>query len=201
VQDSIGNPSELIKEKIKETGIKQVHLAKKLGISPQHLNKILAKGQDKSQYLPKIAEILGLDNTLISSDNIKSISILSEHTLKSLSDGSILFEELKQSISEAWPSNRQEDYYFFGYELIENINSQLLRNDLLIFSSLLPCDMTGRIGIAFIKDKSLIFTGMLKHNQKTIMIYNEHDCIEFKPEDQLLGIAVLLERNIEKGLK
>lgn len=201
MQDSIGNPSELIKEKIKETGIKQVHLAKKLGISPQHLNKILAKGQDKSQYLPKIAEILGLDNTLISSDNIKSISILSEHTLKSLSDGSILFEELKQSISEAWPSNRQEDYYFFGYELIENINSQLLRNDLLIFSSLLPCDMTGHIGIAFIKDKSLIFTGMLKHNQKTIMIYNEHDCIEFKPEDQLLGIAVLLERNIEKGLK
>lgn len=202
MQDSIGNPSDLIKEKIKETGIKQVHLAKKLGISPQHLNKILAKGQDKSQYLPKIAKILGLaDNTWISSANIKSIPILNEHVLKSLSDGSILFEELEQRISEFWTFNKQEDYYFFGYALTENINSQLLRNDLLIFSSLLPCDMTGRIGIAFIKDKSLIFTGMLKHNQKTIMIYNEHDCIEFKPEDQLIGVAVLLERNIEKGLK
>lgn len=200
MQESIGNPSDLIKEKIKETGIKQVHLAKKLGISPQHLNKILAKGQDKSQYLPKIAEILGLEKTLIGSTDIRLIPILTENTLKSFADGSILFEELEKS-SKSWPSNIQEDYYFFGYELTQNINSQLLKNDLLIFSSSIPFDMTGLIGIAYIKDRALIFTGTLKVNQKTILIYNEHDCFEFKTGDLLIGIAIFLERNIEKGLK
>lgn len=201
MHDSIGNPSDLIKEKIKETGIKQVHLAKKLGISPQHLNKILAKSQDKSQYLPKIAEILGLDAISVESNNIKLLPILTENSLKSLSDGSTLFEELEQNTVKSWPSNIQEDYYFFGYKLVENINSQLFKNDLLIFSSSLPCDMTGRIGIAYIKDRALIITGTLKYNGKTIIIYNERDCFEFKIGDQLIGIAVYLERNIEEGLK
>lgn len=199
--ESIGNPSDIIKEKIKEAGVKQVHLAKKLGISPQHLNKILAKNQDRSQYLPKIAEILGIESISIGSINIQSIPILVENTLKSLAKGSKSFEELEQTTVHSWPSNIQEDYYFFGYKLAENINSQLLKNDLLIFSSLLPCDMTGRIGIAFIKDKGLIFIGTLKNHRKAIVIYNERDCFEFKKDDQLIGVAVHLERNIEKGLK
>lgn len=199
--DSIRNPSDIIKDKIKEAGVKQVHLAKKLGISPQHLNKILAKNQDRSQYLPKIAEILGLDAISAGLNNITSIPILSEKTLKSLAKGSILFEELEQMTVQSWPSTVQEDYYFFGYRLVENINSQLFKNDLLIFSSSLPCDMTGRIGLAFIEDKGLIFIGTLKYNRKTIMIYNERDCFEFKIGDQLIGIAVHLERNIEEGLK
>lgn len=199
--DPIGNPSDIIKDKIKEAGVKQVHLAKKLGISPQHLNKILAKNQDRSQYLPKIAEILGLDAISAGLNNITSIPILSEKTLKSLAKGSILFEELEQTTVQSWPSTVQEDYYFFGYRLVENINSQLFKNDLLIFSSSLPCDMTGRIGLAFIENKELIFIGTLKYNRKTIMIYNERDCFEFKIGDQLIGIAVLLERNIEEGLK
>ena len=197
----IGNPSDIIKDKIKEAGVKQVHLAKKLGISPQHLNKILAKNQDRSQYLPKIAEILGLDAISAGLNNITSIPILSEKALKSLVKGSILFEELEQTTDQSWPSTVQEDYYFFGYRLVENINSQLFKNDLLIFSSSLPCDMTGRIGLAFIEDKGLIFIGTLKYNRKTIMIYNERDCLEFKIGDQLIGIAVHLERNIEEGLK
>lgn len=201
MQDSTDTPSDFIKEKIKETGIKQVHLAKKLGISPQHLNKILAKNQDKSQYLPKIAEILGLEPTSVGLNNIKSIPILTASTLRSFSDGTIAFEQLEQSTFKSWPSNIQEDYYFFCYELVENIHSQLVKNDLLIFSSSLPCDMTGRIGIAFIKDKALIFIGTLKYNGKTIIIYNEQDCFEFQTGDQLIGIAVHLERNIEKGLK
>lgn len=195
------NPSDIIKDKIKEAGVKQVHLAKKLGISPQHLNKILAKNQDRSQYLPKIAEILGLDVISAGLNNITSIPILSEKALKSLAKGSILFEELEQKTVQSWPSTVQEDYYFFGYRLVENINSQLFKNDLLIFSSSLPCDMTGRIGLAFIKDKGLIFIGTLKYNKKTIMIYSERDCLEFKIGDQLIGIAVHLERNIEEGLK
>lgn len=201
MSDSIGNPSDIIKEKIKETGIKQVHLAKKLGISPQHLNKILAKNQDKSQYLPKIAEILGLVAISIGSNAIKSIPILVENTLKSLAKGSLLFEKLEETTVPSWPSNIKEDYYFFGYKLAENINSQLFKNDLLIFSSSLPCDMTGRIGLAFIEDKGLIFIGSLKYHRKTIIIYNERDCFEFKLGDQLIGVAVHLERNIEKGLK
>lgn len=197
----IGNPSDIIKHKIKEAGVKQVHLAKKLGISPQHLNKILAKNQDRSQYLPKIAEILGLDSISAGLDNITSIPILSEKALKSFARGSILFDELQQTTEQSWPSTIKGDYYFFGYRLVENINSQLFKNDLLIFSSSLPCDMTGRIGLAFIEDKGLIFIGTLKYNRKTIMIYNERDCLEFKIADQLIGIAVHLERNIEEGLK
>lgn len=200
MSDPIGNPSDIIKEKIKEAGIKQVHLAKKLGISPQHLNKILAKNQDRSQYLPKIAEILGLDAISAGLNNITSIPIVSEKTLKSLAKGSILFEALEQTTAQLWPSTVQEDY-FFCYRLVENINSQLFKNDLLIFSSSLPCEMTGRIGLAFIEDKGLIFIGTLKYNRKTIMIYNERDCFEFKIGDQLIGIAVYLERSIEEGLK
>jgi transcriptional regulator with XRE-family HTH domain len=201
VSNPIGNASDIIKDKIKEAGIKQVHLAKKLGISPQHLNKILAKNQDRSQYLPKIAEILGLDAISAGLNNITAIPILSEKILKSLAKGSISFEELEQTTIQSWPSTIQEDYYFFGYRLVENINSQLFRNDLLIFSSSLPCDMSGRIGLAFIEDKGLIFIGTLKYNRKTITIYNERDCFEFKAADQLIGIAVHLERNIEEGLK
>lgn len=201
MQNPIGNPSDIIKEKIKEAGVKQVHLAKKLGISPQHLNKILAKNQDRSQYLPKIAEILGLDSISAGLNNITSIPILSEKSLKSFATGSISFEELEQATLQLWPSIVQEDYCFFGYRLVENINSQLFKNDLLIFSSSLPCDMTGRIGLAFIEDKGLMFIGTLKYNRKTIMIYNEKDCFEFKLGDQLIGIAVHLERNIEEGLK
>lgn len=201
MSDTFGNLSDIIKDKIKETGIKQAHLAKKVGISPQHLNKILAKNQDKSQYLPKIAEILDLETISGGSHTIKSIPILVENTLKSLAKGSLSFEDLDKATNPAWPTNIKEDYYFFSYKLIENINSQLLKNDLLIFSSLLPCDMTGHIGIAFIKDKEIIFTGTLRYYRKTIIIYNEHDYFEFKIGDQLLGVATHLERNIEQGLK
>lgn len=201
MQDSFENTSDAIKEKIKETGIKQVHLAKKLGISPQHLNKIFARNQDKSQYLPKIAEILGISRTFGGLSNVKSIPLLNDNMLKSLSDGTVVFENLERAALKSGPPNIQEDYYFFYYELAENINSKLFKNDLLIFSTSLPCDMTGRVGITYIQHRALIFTGMLKYNQKKIMIYNEHDCFEFKMGDQLIGVAVHLERNIEKGLK
>ncbi|KTD32187.1 hypothetical protein Lnau_3098 [Legionella nautarum] len=193
-------PSDQIKKKIKETGIKQVHLAKKLGISPQHLNKILAKKQEKSQYLPKIAEILGMEESLVEFDKIINIPILTEKFIKSLSDGLSSFEDLKHLTFKTWPSIISDEYYFFGYELTECINSQIIKDDLLIFSTLLPIDMAGKIGIAFIKNKKLIFIGKLKYNQKNLVIYNENDCFDFRKGDQLLGVAIYLERKIEKGL-
>ncbi|MBA2710141.1 MAG: helix-turn-helix transcriptional regulator [Tatlockia sp.] len=198
---SIESPSDQIKQKIKETGIKQVHLAKKLGISPQHLNEILSKNQDNSQYIPKLAKILGFEQPIVELDNIKNIPILSEPYLKFLSEGSISFEDLNHIVFKSWPSIIKEDYYFFGYELRENLNSEIIKNDLLIFSTYIPCDITRKIGIAFINDMMLIFTGKLKYNQKIIVIYNEHKSFEFKIGDQLLGTAVYLERNIEKWTK
>jgi transcriptional regulator with XRE-family HTH domain len=192
-------PSDLIREKIKESGIKQAHLAKKLGISPQHLYKILNKNQEKSQYLPKMAEILGLDESLFEKSNIKSIQLLTENDLISLADGSVLFEDLNRVVFKSWPSFIKKDYYFFGYELIENIGSRFFKQDLLIFSSSIPMDMTGRIGIAFIKKTASIFTGILIYNKKTIIIYNERQYIELSAGDLLFGVGMHIERNIEKG--
>lgn len=193
-------PSDRIKEKIKETGIKQAHLAKKLGISPQHLNKILTKNQEKSQYMPKMAEILGMDESFLETgSNIKPIPILTENDLRSLADTSVLFDDLTHAVSKSWPSSIRENYYFFGYELTANISSRYFKHDLLIFSSSIAFDMTGRIGIAYIKETASIFIGTLKYNKKTITIYNEHDCFEFKLGDLLFGVGVHLERNIEKG--
>jgi transcriptional regulator with XRE-family HTH domain len=190
-----GTPSVRIKEKIKETGIKQIHLAKKIGISPQHLHKIL-KNQEGSQYLPKIAEILGMDESWLETGNIRSIQILTEDDIKSLSDGSVLFDELSRVILKFWPSVIQKDYYIFGYELTENISTQFLKNDLLIFSSCLPLDMTGKIGLAYIQKKSIVFTGKIKYNHKALIIYNEHDCFKITSGDLLFGIAIYLERNM-----
>lgn len=189
--------SERVKEKIKESGIKQAHLANKLGVSPQHLNKILTKGQRKNQYMPQIAKILGMDDP--EKPPVKTIPILTENDFKSLLVNVALFEEINSAVAKSWPSFIREDYYFFGYELTENSSSKLIKDDLLIFSSCIPLNITGRIGIALIKETSSIFIGPLKNNKKTITIYNEHDCIEFKSGDLLLGIGIHLERNIEKG--
>lgn len=191
-------PSERIKEKIKETGIKQIHLAKKIGLSPQHLNKIL-KSQTGSQYLPKIAEILGMDESWLETGGIKSIQILADNDLISLSDGTVSFEDIHRVIFKFWPSVIQKDYYIFGYELKENISSKFFKNDLLIFSSSIQLDMTGKIAIAYIKRKSQIVIGRIKQYQKTITIYNENDCFEFEKGDLLFGLAMYLERNIEEA--
>lgn len=199
------NKSDRIKEKIKETGIKQVHLANKLGISPQHLNKILAKNQEGSRYLPRIEAILGMQENQAEQDEFIKIPILAAEDLISLADESIQFDELVSVMFQSWsgnlPQEHNENHNFFGFQLLEALNSRILKEDLLIFSSNIAQDLTGHIGIAFIKAQSCIVVGKLKNNGQShgpsITLYNESLCVDLTPEDRLLGVAILLERKLK----
>ena len=188
--------SDKIKEKIKETGIKQAHLAKKLGLTPQHLSKILERNQEK--YMPKMAEILGIDTTPSEKTPTKSISIVSDNELVSLADNRIYFENLYKTALPSWPTVPHQDYYLFGYEIKEDVNFHLLTNDIVIFSSCIPLNLNEKTGIAFIKEESLIFIGKLKYNKGKIIIYNSNNCFAFALGDLLFGVAIYLERKIEE---
>ena len=191
--------SDQIRQKIKETGIKQAHLAKKLGITPPHLSRILERNQKK--YLPKVAEMLGIDLSPSEKKLIQSVSVLSETNLISFGDNPASFQTLQTSCLHSWPAIPYQDYYIFGYSLKNNVNSKLFKNDMVVFSSCIPLELNGRIGIAFIKEKSLLFVGSLKYNQGEMMIYNDYDCFSFSTNDLLLGVGIYIERNIEGGLQ
>lgn len=192
------NLSDKIRQKIKETGIKQAHLAKKLGITPPHLSKILERNQEK--YLPKVAEILDIDIFSHEKEFIQSVSVLSEVNLVSFGNNPVTFETWQTTCLPSWPSIPYRDYYIFGYNLKNNVNSKLLKNDIVIFSSCIPLNLNGKVGLAFIKEKSLLFVGSLKYNQGKIMIYNDYDCFSFSINDLLLGVGIYIERNIEGDL-
>lgn len=191
------NISEKIKEKIQETGVKQAHLAKKLGISPQHLSKILERNSKKGQYIPKMAKILGISFDSSEEGKTESIAVFSSKELISLADNTEQFETLDKIAIEHWPDIPYHSYYRFGYQIQDYINTELRINDIVIFSTCIPLNLKNKIAIAFIKEKSLIFIGRVKYNQKEIIIYNDSDCFSFSSGDMLLGVAVSLERNLE----
>lgn len=191
------NISEKIKEKIQETGIKQAHLAKKLGISPQHLSKILERNSKKGQYIPKMAKMLGINVDSSEEGKTESIAILSTKELISLIDNTAQFEDLDKMAIEHWPHLSFHAYYRFGYQIKEPVNAELRINDMVIFSTCIPLNLKNKIGIALLKEKSLIFIGRVKYNQGKVIIYNDNDCFLFSSDDVLLGVAVSLERNLE----
>ncbi len=192
--------SNKIKKIIKESGITQVHLAKKLGVTPQHLNKILERNQQKGEYIPKISKILGVDIPLSEESSTTSISILSEIELASLAIHTTFFENLEITDLPCWPDLKNQDYYQFAYKIKEKVNFNLLSGDTVIFSTCIPLKLEKKIGLAFIKDKSLFFVGTVKYNQGKIIIYNDNDFYLLSSGDLLLGVAIFLERNIAEGL-
>lgn len=191
------NISDRIKEKIQETGIKQAHLAKKLGISPQHLSKVLERNSKKGKYIPKMAKMLGINFDSSEEGKTDSIAVLSEKELISLMNNTVQFDIVDKMAIEYWPHLPYYSYYRFGYQIKESVNSELRTNDLIIFSTCIPLNLKNKIGIALLMEKSLIFIGRVKYNQGKITIYNDNDCFLFSSNDVLLGVAVSLERNIE----
>lgn len=134
--------SDSIRERLKESGIKQVHLARKLGVSPQHLNKILSRNQERGQYMSKMAALLGMDEFSVPSIT-RLIPLFIESDLKSLASNATSFDNLAEVAIRSCPSFIPDDHACFGYALTENISSHCLKQDILIFSTRLPLHMTG----------------------------------------------------------
>lgn len=196
------SPIDRLKEKIKQSGLKQSHLAKKIGVSPQHLQSILARNNVGSKYLPKIAEALGLDKTWVEHGDITIIQVLDKADLIALADNSVSFERLKNVFFESYPLRTDDRYYFFGYRLQETVNSRILEKDLLICTSYLPLGaaLTGKVGVAYLHENSTVFNGILKYDptDSSLSIYSETTLHRLKTGDLLFGVALKLERALNQ---
>ncbi len=195
------SPIDRLKEKIKQSGLRQGHLAKKIGVSPQHLQSILSRNNVGSKYLPKIAEALGLDKTWVEHGDITIIQVLDKTDLVSLADNSVSFERLKNVFFESYPLRTDDRYYFFGYRVQDTVNSRIREKDLLICTSYLPlgANLTGKVGVAYLHENAVVFCGILTYDpaDSSISIYSETALHRLKPGDLLFGVALKCEFSLK----
>ena len=110
------NLGEKIKEHIDKSGISQSDLAKKLGISRQHLHDIL-KANRKSKYLHDLAKILNIpkfdDPEFIEKTQIQNrrLPILSLDDLTHFIEGNYSINHLYKPFYKEWPFYEPEEVH------------------------------------------------------------------------------------------
>ena len=184
-------------------GVRQTHLAKKLGMSPQQLNNIFNR-EKASRYLPEIAKILGINESELEwgiQESVRLVQIVEDTDLTSLVDESIHVDELMAVVLKSCPSIVEHDYWYFAYQLSKSINIQIIKNDLLIFSTFLPLKekFNGQVGIAYLQSTKSIFVGTVKFNadQNSLTIINEDGAYFFNKGDEILGVAICFNRKLQ----
>lgn len=202
---SLESSYQKIKEFLNETGIKQAHLAKKIGISAQQLNNIL-RNEQQTKYLPKIIEFVDSDIHSLDKEKQQStfkIQILSDSDLTSLADNCVSFEEIENVNFENHPFRVVNTHHFFAYKLQYDLSFDLYTNDLLLFNTFLPLknEITGVIGIVYSQRNKKIIVGRLQFDSQEnfFIIYNKQTVVQLKDTDILIGVAEQINRKLLKS--
>ena len=153
--------AERIKEILKDCGMKQSHLAEKLGLQRQEVNRLLQKNFSRSKYFPKIAEALGVTEAYL------KYGVVAKQAL--MLDEIELLQLVEQTLSiDAFESNKYKDLLiknhehtlFFGLELRYNISPQLSAGSFIIYSSFLPrVKRNEQLYLLYVAEKRTLMAG------------------------------------------
>lgn len=168
------NLGEKIKEHIDKSGVSQSNLAKKLGISRQHLHDILKENR-KSKYLHDLAQILNIpkfdDLEFIERTQIQNrqLPILSLDDLIHFIEGDYSINHLYKPFYKDWPFYEPKEVHShfclrLSQEFAWSLNSYVLGAfQFCIFLNLKP----DTIIVVYFAASKKVLTGYLQINPET----------------------------------
>ncbi len=163
--------SQKIKEAIERTGISQSYLARRMGISRQHLHDIL-KSNRKSKYLSDIAKVLHIskfDSALFEGEFSTDENLLPILTMEDVQEVLGNISHLAKPFFKKWPfyePSGTESHFCLRLpqEFAYNLNSYALAT----FRFYLPLEIkSGSIVMAYIGTLKKVFLGRLEVNTET----------------------------------
>lgn len=166
--------NEKIKESLKNSGISQTELAKKLGISRQHLHDILKENR-KSKYLQDIAKLLYIpkfEDPLFEEKagiHQTKLPILTLDDLIHFAEGHYSTNQLYKPFYKEWPFYEPgTTQSHFCFRLPQEFASALHAYPLGAFRFYLPFDLkSGSIVMAYLSQHKKMVIGKLEINSDT----------------------------------
>lgn len=185
-EDKISNR---IKFLLKDLGLSQSHLAHKLGIKVQYLNRLLISGASTSKYLSAIAQALDVTPEYLLTGNSKPVILVDDEHLRMLIRSKFILSEDEKTQTLNLLVKSDSTKVFFAYELKSPIDNIIKAGSVLVFSTNLPKKkLNDEIFIVSSKVAQSFIVG--KYIAKQHALLNLHGQYSLQPNDLFIGQAI-----------
>lgn len=179
-----------VKEVLDATGIKQSHLAEKLGIHPQAMSRLLNSDISRSKHFPGIAKALGVTEEFLISGNKKPVLCPTDNELIRLVTHGFKPTEHDRKKAKDFLVKTQQEGFYFAYELKVDIDPIFKTGNIVIFSSNLAQKNAGAVYIALSAVSQSFIVGKYAADGGKAFITNENGVYLIQDKDTLVGQAI-----------
>lgn len=188
VEDKV---SKRIKSTLKDLGLKQAHLATKLGMKPQVLSRLLISGASKSRYLTKIAQALDVTEEYLRDGNAKPVYLMDDLNLKKLILAKFKFttQEDIDFVTKDLMIKSDKKGLYIGYELQIALDETMEVGTIVVFSTNMPKrKKQGEIYMVLSSVSQSFIIG--KYSEEKLCLVNLKGSYAIQSNDQLIGVAI-----------
>lgn len=183
--------SQRIKTLLKEAGIKQAHLADKLGIHRQAVHRLLGSEISKSKYFSEIANVLGVSEEYLILGDKKGVLFVDDEYLKKLIANKFSLTAEDKDHMEYLAIHSKKACCFFANKLKFAIDHCLKAGSLIIYAAeVSEQKQEGEIFILLSAINQSFIVGRYSAKQGLEYLVNENGKYIVQESDMFVGIAV-----------